>query len=209
MNNIVFLRKIFAFCGILAAIATLIVMTILGLIKPNYDPLIQTMSELGEEGGPNAYLATIFFIVNGILLALFSISLFWFMKEHELSTVGPIILIFYSFFEWICSGIFPCDQDCAGQTFTGAMHIVISVIGLSLFFLLPLIIWYTVRNEADWQDINKVLLIFGIIIFILAGILTYAFFKDILLGLIQRIYYVFVLGWVSLLSIKLLMLLGE
>ena len=90
MKDIIMFKKIFAFCGIIVVIGTSIVMSILGVIKPDYDPFIQTMSELGEEGGPNAHLATIFFIINGILFALFSISLYWYMQEHELSTVGPV-----------------------------------------------------------------------------------------------------------------------
>ena len=195
-------QKIFTICGMLVPILSLLVYTFLGLIKPDYNPLLQTISELGEEGGPNAIYASAFFIIGGILLALFSIALYQYMNKYDKwGKFGAILLLIFSIFDYMGSGIFPCDENCAIQNFTGRMHIVMGIVGFYAMWLTPLIICISLKNKEGWTKLNKFFLIMAILI-IIFGYLYYLSIWGGLLGLFQRIYYSLNLSWVFILALK-------
>ncbi|MHA1379011.1 MAG: DUF998 domain-containing protein [Candidatus Helarchaeota archaeon] len=195
--------KILALFGIVIPILDVVVFYILGIFTPNYNPLTKTISELGEAGAPNAVVASIYFIISGIIFILFSIGLYHGINESKGSWLGPFLLAMEGGFDFIGSGVFPCDVGCVGQTFSGMMHLIVSLIGMLAIALAPFAIWRGLKKDENWIGYEKFSLIIGILIVVMIGIFMISFVTHILVGLTQRILYYSYLAWILVMSIKL------
>jgi hypothetical protein len=70
--------------------------TVLGALLPNYDPITQTISEIGEKGSP---FETPFKIANlfvAVCFVLFSYGVYRFSVARQLSLVPPLLLGFFA-----------------------------------------------------------------------------------------------------------------
>ena len=207
MKKIIQSKKTLILCaalGIIVPVLDNIVFFILGAIRPGYNPLTQTVSELGEVGAPNSTIASLYFIISGVLLILFSFGLYNGINKGKGSWIGPLFLVLLGIFDSIGSGIFPCDPGCAGQTFTGKMHLIVSIIGMFAMILAPFFIWRSLKEDERWEGYQTFSLIIGIVIVVMAVIFIVAFSLAILIGLFQRILYGVFRVWIFVLAINLL-----
>lgn len=195
--------KLLSFFGIILPIFDIMIFSILGAIRPGYNPLTQMISELGEVSAPNSTFASVYFIVGGILLILFAIGLYQGLKEIKGAWIGPFLLALDGVFDYIGSGVFPCDLGCTGQKFSGMMHLFVSLIGMVAMTLVPFFIWKSLKGEGKWQGYDKLSLIIGIIIVVMIGVFMISFATNILTGLTQRILYYIYLSWIFIMAVKL------
>jgi hypothetical membrane protein len=66
---------------------------ILGSLLQGYNPVSQTVSEIGQNGSPLYFQWQLFSITIGVLLILFSLSLIFFSKKNKLSIVPGIFML--------------------------------------------------------------------------------------------------------------------
>ncbi|MHA1385410.1 MAG: DUF998 domain-containing protein [Candidatus Helarchaeota archaeon] len=195
--------KVLAIFGILIPVLDIIMFYILGVLTPGYNSIIKTISELGEAGAQYATLASIYFIISGIIFILFSIGLYHGIDESNGSWIGPFLLAIEGGFDFIGSGIFPCDVGCAGQTVSGMMHLIVSLIGMVAMTLAPFFIWRSLKKDENWSGYEKLSLIIGVLIIFMLGIFMVSFDTHILVGLTQRILYYTYLAWILVLAFRL------
>ena len=122
--------KILALCGIIFVVFDVIMYNILAALRPGYNRLTDAISLLGAEGTSNADYASATFIMSGILTIFFAIGLHQVFDEENRNKKSLIFIILFGLFDSIGSGIFPCDAGCAGETPTGQMHMLVSLVGL-------------------------------------------------------------------------------
>lgn len=66
---------------------------VLGNLLHGYNPVSQTVSEIGQEGSPLYVPWQVFSIAVGILLILFSLGLIFFSKKNNLSIVPGVFMM--------------------------------------------------------------------------------------------------------------------
>jgi hypothetical membrane protein len=196
--------RLFSTFGIIDFIIVIIVLTIIGALRTGYNPLTQYMSELGETGAPFSRLASILFIIVGVLLGLFSYALYKGIKKEKISWIGPLLLALFSLFDWIGSGIFPCDPGCAGETFSGGMHLLVGLIGMIFMVACPILTWSGMKKDEKWQRVNTFSLIIGILVPVFFVTFWISYATGTLIGLTQRILYWVFITWIFILALKLL-----
>ncbi|MFX0196338.1 MAG: DUF998 domain-containing protein [Candidatus Hodarchaeota archaeon] len=195
--------SLLAFCGIIGPIFYTIVLIILGLLRPGYSHVTQSMSELGEVGGPNAIMMnTIGFPLLGFLLIAFAIGLHRGLSEGEGSMLGPGLIVL-SGVGLIGSGIFPCDPGCIDVTLVSKMHSIMATIAAFAMIFAALAIFYRVKNDLLWQNYQLYSLLTGIVTAIIAS--AYMVFEP-WLGVFQRLSMGVSLLWIEIMAIQLLRL---
>jgi len=102
-------QRLLAICGITGPILYTIVVIVLGLLRPDYDHVMQSMSELGEVGSSNAIIMnTAGFALLGVLMIAFAFGLHRDISGGNGSKIGPA-LVALSGTALVITGIFPCD----------------------------------------------------------------------------------------------------
>lgn len=195
--------SVLAFCGIIGPIFYTIVLITLGLLRPGYSHITQSMSELGEVGGPNAIVMnTIGFPLLGLLLIAFAIGLHRGISEGKGSILGPS-LVMLSGVGLIGSGIFPCDQGCVDVTIISKIHSISATIAAFAMIFAAFAISYRVRNDHLWEDYHLYSLLTGVVTAIVAS--AYMVFEP-WLGVFQRLSMSVSLLWIEVMAIQLLRL---
>lgn len=86
-----------------------------GVLRPDYDPLAQYISELGASGAPHAAVVNwAGYLPSGVLLAVALASFWRHWRPRGLQAAG-IALLFCEPLAWIGSALFPCDLGCPAQ----------------------------------------------------------------------------------------------
>ena len=197
--------SLLAFCGIIGPILYTIVVFTLGFLRPGYDHIAQSMSELGEVGDPNAIIMnTVGFPLSGLLLITFAFGLHRGLSESEGSRIGPA-LIAISGVGLILTGIFPCDPSCVDVSFTGRMHSICAMIPAFGMMFAPLAISQRLDKDSRWQNYRSYSIVTGIITAIIAAMYGFNVFEP-LKGALQRASMAVPLLWVEVMAIKLLRL---
>ena len=200
-----------AISGFIVFFIGVIVFLILGFLKPGYDMLQKTVSELGESGGVNSAPARIFFIISGICEIVFAAGLYYKFRNDMAGRAGAISIAAMGLFDSIGSGVFPCDPGGTYVTFSGKVHYIVSVIGVLMIIVIPLFF-----RKAFWKerkisgnenafDILKISTLYCVITVVNVLIFAVSFFSEILIGITQRLMYYTYYLWVLYVSIRLLM----
>ena len=123
-------NKMLTLCGIFGPIFYTIVLFVLGLLRPGYNHVTQSMSELGEVGSLNAVLMNTFgFPLLGLFLLTFSLGLHRGVIEGKGAKIGPS-LIAVSGIGLILTGVIQCDPGCIDVSLTGYLHSITAMIQL-------------------------------------------------------------------------------
>ena len=109
--------------GWITAIIFILGTFVLGSFLENYNPIAQTVSEIGEKGSPLYSQWQIFSIGVGCLLILFSFGTIKFSKQNGLSATPGVFILLYGLSQFF-TGFFPflllfnvlffwwCDKGC-------------------------------------------------------------------------------------------------
>lgn len=85
------------------------------LLRPDYSPVAQYISELGASGAPYAAVVSwAGYLPSGVLFAVALASFWRHWRPRGVQAVG-LALLFCEPLAWIGSAIFPCDLGCPAQ----------------------------------------------------------------------------------------------
>lgn len=195
--------QLLAICGIIGPALYTLVMIIIGLLRPGYNPITQHMSELGEVGGSNAMIMNIAgFIMFGLLMIAFASGFHRGISEGKGSKIGPASIAIAGTGA-VLIGVFPYDPSAIFPSFAGIMHGV-SVLILSVGLVLaPFTIARRIKHDQRWKGYRLYSLATGVVtafvgvVFLSMSIRNWS-------GLLQRVAMEVPLLWVEAMAIKLL-----
>ena len=194
--------RILIFAGIIGPVFYLLLLITLGSIWAGYNPIIQSMSEIGGVSSPYKDIMNYLgFSLLGIFIVLFSIGL---RREFGGGVLGNISFFFLLIAgaSMVAVGFYPCDAGCIDVTQTGKMHSILSTppsITLPLAAIAMANV-FTRRWGKKWGYISFWLGVFSMI----SGPVMFLPFVASYLGLVQRIGIGLSLGWMFVVSMKLL-----
>lgn len=196
-------------CGVVAPLLNIVVLLILGAVRPDYNPWVVPDSnlELGEGG----WMQSTNYIVTGVLLLAFAIGMRRLLRAGRGSTWGPILLGIYGF-TFIAIGPILPDPSLgyppgASSTLTihGVMH---SLLGLLQFTSLTAACFVLARRDEalDGRGWSRYSVVTGLLVATsyVAFILTATVSDAGPTGLIERIGIIAGGIWVALLAIRLM-----
>jgi len=183
------LRTILLSSGMLAVVVYLLHILIGGYLWKTYSHLQQPISDLTATGAPNRFLLLMFTNIYGALALIFAVSFTFFERKerHKLVFWGGISFIILHIVS-ISYSFFPQDLPGAEPSFTGMMHIMVTMLIVPFTILTPLLIGFGLRKEKAWKTLGNFSLICGILIIIFGGMSGFFFAKGLpYFGLVERI----------------------
>lgn len=197
-------------CGAIGPLLNMVVLLIIGAIRPGYNALLIPDSnlELGEAG----WIQIANYVVTGVLLLGFAIGLGRVLRTGRGSTWGPILLGIYGL-TFIVTGIFVTDPvlgyppgASSAPTFYGTLH---NLFGQLQFISLIAACFVLARRDAAdparlgwvWYSVATGLLIAASDV---AFVLTFKLWDGGPAGLIERIGIIGGGTWTALLAIRLM-----
>jgi hypothetical membrane protein len=203
-------QRLLAICGIIGPILFAIVVIILGLLRPGYDHITQSISELGEAGGPNAIIMnTVGFALLGVLMIAFAFGLHRGINGGRGSKIGPA-LVALGGAALVMAGIFHCDPAGVDTPMVGITHYVFMTIYAFAMILAPLAICPRLKRDRLWQSYVT----YSLITVVVAGAISALFVITVYVfdvfepwkGILQRVSMVVPPLWMEVVAIRLLRL---
>jgi len=194
--------------GMLIPILYISLIIILGALQPGYNHMTMMLSILGGVGGIRGDIFNIGVGTTGGLIILFAIELNRAVNQNKARLKGVFLFIIGGL-GLIGVAIMNCNHGCTidiSQDPIRALHGIFAFIaGISLTFA-PLKFYFHFKQDPQWEKLATFTLI-TVILSIISSILFYImFFTNTLpsiLGLIQRLDFLFVLIWIGVISIKI------
>jgi hypothetical membrane protein len=158
---------------------------IFGLVKPNYKPLRNTISELAL--GRYGFIQTANFVVSGLFIALLGVALA-FQGTHTYGSVAVVIMGTVLFL----SAIFPTDPiETNGFTTVGKIHNTVFLVGMLAIL--------SAQFVTGFGSMGSALGVFSLACGILAviGLVAMVKTQHTHQGLFQRVLVLTVMVWIS------------
>jgi len=95
--------------GWICAVIFIVSTFVLGSLLQDYNPISQTISEIGQNGSPLNFEWQILIIAIAIMLMFFALGVLSFAKTNKLSLVPGIFLLSYGIAQF-GSGFFPSPE---------------------------------------------------------------------------------------------------
>ena len=122
--------------GILAAVLNTLLILVLDFTVPNYDFVTQYVSEFGVIPGNTSTIVSIWWVLHGLILIVFSIGLNnSIVKAGCFSILGPLFICFYGIFDSIGSVYFTGIVGILQRVFIFAADAWIIVLGYRAFMV--------------------------------------------------------------------------
>lgn len=194
------LNRIFALAGILAAVLNTLITLILDFTVPNYSFVTQYVSEFGIIPGITSTVASVWWLLNGLFLIVFSVALNNSMKKTgRFSILGPLFICFYGLFDSIGSVIFPMVEG----SFSGMMHNLVSIIGITAVIFSPIALVRRTKADPLWAKLTRFTWVMQSFFWIIYVICLFAF-TDIyfigIIGILQRVFIFAADAWIIVLG---------
>lgn len=199
------LRKASALCGMAAPLFCLGSLLTVTLLNPAYSSATQRISELGAPQAPYAALANTLGIgATGLLVALFSLGLNNVLRRSRTAAMGSA-LIGLAGVAVTLAGVLPSGMDGAEAPRTAMAHAILARAGELAIIGAALALWLGLKGSGQWRGFSGLSL--AVVVALVALYVPYqlhslAPWK----GVLQRLIVLVVLGWVEIMSIKLLSL---
>ena len=165
--------------GWIAGASFIIGSLLLGSLLPEYNPVSQTVSEIGKSGSPLSMPWHLFSVSIGLLMILFAGGIILFAKQNKLSILPGIFMLSYGLSQF-------------GIGFYPSPHPLHNVFGLSmtLGYFSPLVFALSWKNKLSQQFKNISIITFILIILGIFLNLTPAFAPTLYpleyYGIVQR-----------------------
>ncbi|WP_162140656.1 DUF998 domain-containing protein [Nocardia cyriacigeorgica] len=194
--------------GVIGPLLNIVVIHVLGAIRPDYNPWVVPDSNL--ELGPGGWMQITNYIVTGTLLLAFAVGARRVIRTGRGSTWGPILLGIYGFTFFAIGPILPDPSlgyppgEPEVLTVHGAVH---SLLGLVQFTSLPAACFVLARRGQlgnrgwHWYSVATGLLVpISYVVFVLIAKLA----EGGPAGLVERIGIVLAGMWVVMLALRLM-----
>jgi len=208
MNNIAYSPKVLSYgkslnfvflLGIFAPIMMMAIIIIVGQLTPYYNPITDTISQMGAREQPYSIILNSSYIIYGIVIIATAYNLY---KRLNHTTLVKILLILFVFHACgsICLAIFPDKMDTLGSPVTSnIVHNIFS--GISYVSLVMGILLYSLSNLR--HKATDLIAIIGIAVvainLVMPFINLFSCLKEIA-GLLQRFFMFCSFFWVTLTS---------
>jgi hypothetical protein len=155
----------------IACIGDFILLSYLGVKRPNYSHIEDTMSELGTKESPYRLMLLIWWIVFGLLLVYFGF-VFGFIDRFQTGTKLAIAIMIgiFGIGAGIISGIYPEDPKDAPESLSGKLHGIGGGLGYMALITIPAI---TLGYPAI---VNSLPLLIGSIIALISEVIFFILF---------------------------------
>ncbi len=188
-----------ALAGVLVPVWLLGGSLLIGALRPGYDPLRDSLSELGEQGAPTALVWNVGgFGVIAVFYAAYSVAVF--------AGFGARLIVLLTALQTIliaASASFDCDPGCPPVPETTRMlgHIIVGLAYFGITCVLPLAAWRTFRRRKEWRSYARPSLIVGFILVVL--FLVGPALGEDRVGVWQRVTLLIALSWQAAIAIRL------
>lgn len=194
-------KKFAPWAGVIGSVLFVIVFIIEGWLRQNYDSFKMYISELAL--GPRGWIQIANFVIFGILLLIFTLSLVDKFKEVKGSKIGPVLIAIIGI-NFIIAGIFVIDPS-AEKSLHGIIHSISSTLIFFLAAVSCFIFFHLFQEDSRWRNLSWWTLITGIAIIVLIVLME---IDGTLLGtwpgLTQRIAATIGLLWIFTFALKVL-----
>jgi hypothetical protein len=200
-------RRFLYLCGLMSPVLFLFTIILGGAIRPGYNHVSDTVSELFSPGSPNRLFLCTLHTLFAVLLMLFGIGILKFVQRNESSKrigiFGASIFIAMGALNILTATIFPQDAWGSPSTFFGEMHIILSgVISiLSIMYILLMGIWFHRTRISPNFRLYSIATVVAVVIS--AGWFMVSFGSPIM-GLTERLAILVGFQWTFILALLIL-----
>lgn len=199
------MRRIAGILGIGAFVVFWLASFILGSIRPDYSLVVNTISELGAVGTPNAMLWNIIgFIVPGICLAIVGGTIAKSVSREKSKVVNlACVLLVIAGLAVAGQGISPAEMKdgVANPDSTSTLvHFLSSLLSGAAWVLGALLLVRPMKRSPDWHGWHVVSIIL-VVLTLIASLALRGIMPD---GLAQRTGDAFFFAWFLIMSVKLI-----
>ena len=205
------IMRLCTWAGTVGPILFVLVFTIDGFLKPGYSAMSQAVSYLAV--GKNGWIQDANFIILGLLLTLFALAFFQWMRPviKQIPLLAGTIFLLPTALGYIGAGLFIAAAPGEPQT---ALHVVLHTLSFQvIFFSLPVacvIIGWQLRKTVGWRGYGWYSIITGLVTVIPALFSVASFFSSggtqSLGGLFNRIFVIEALAWYVVMASRMLVL---
>lgn len=199
-------QRFLAICGILAPIIFAIIVMIAGLLQPEYNHLINFVSELGAVGAPNAIIQRMNFVLVGILIVAFAFGLHRGIGKGKGSIIGPLLVAIFGL-SAVVSGIFSTDPIQPGS-FSDIMHSMSSAVGSTAAIIAFFIIPRRLEQDILWRRYRSFSIVIAIVAIVISVVGVGVLGVLGVPGLAQRLFMAVLFLWIEVMAIRLFQVSG-
>jgi hypothetical membrane protein len=198
--NTVWILRVLSLCGILAPLIVVIIIITAGLQIPGYNQLRDTISSLSDQSREHPELMIAGFVSYGLLVIGFSYGLYLNLSQ---GTRARLVLSLFTLYG-ICiilAGIFRASPVSQAHNIEGILHNTVVIISCLSIFTGMWIFARSVSGKPLWFGFTW----FTIVASFMALLCSIVFITPFHLpfaGLIQRLFYIFLLIWIETVSIR-------
>ncbi len=200
--------------GMLIPISYISLLIIMGVLVPGYNHMTQMLSTLGGIGGFRGDIFNIGVGTMGVLIIFFAIELTRAVNQRKARLKGVFLFILGGL-GLIGAAIMNCNQGCTidlSQDPIRALHGIFALIASISLTFAPLPFYSRFKQDPQWEKLAAFTLT-TVILSTISTIMFYIMFVTNILpniiGLMQRLGFLFVLIWIGVSSIVLLLALNR
>jgi hypothetical protein len=202
-------QDILLICGALVLPSYVAMYLIGGALRPGYNHISDSVSELLTPGAPNKPLLVVIQLAYATLHILFGLGVLGFVQAADgtqtLGAIGAWMIVLLGVVT-VGTAIFPQDPEDAPPTTPGRVHVVLvfgGLVPLSLLSTLLLGIWSAGAGLPGWFDVYSYVTVVAIVVM---GGLGGAAMKTEYGGLVERVAAIVTQQWLFVLALTLLQL---
>ena len=192
--------------GLAAPVFFAVAVVVLGSIKPEYNHIYQTISELGETGSVIAQPVALVFITTGIMIIFFGYWLQSHLWRLDRKVWTGVLVMLYGLLDFMGSGFFPVDASGAAITTVSTIHVYATLIGEFAALGMPLWFLKDTEGREEWSSLRRFSRVVFWVSLPLVGFLGYCILghtpgqMDTPIGLAQRLIVGLFSVWIMVVS---------
>lgn len=178
---------------------------VLGALRPGYSPVVNTLSELGAAGTPNAVIWNVLgFIVTGVAVAIVGATIArTVVAERSMRRTAATIALVLSGLAVAGQGLLPAEMINGVADIESAAtraHFISSLISGPAWAIGVLLLFGPMKRSPEWRGLHLA----GIVLLILTPVASLALRGTLPDGLAQRTGNLFFCVWFVLMSLTLI-----
>lgn len=198
--------------GLIAPVFYIILVSILGLLEPDFSHKTEMMSLLGGVTGIRGLVFNLGVAITGLLIIAFAYGLHQNINTGHGSKIGPVLLVLAGL-ALLGSAVFSCNANCLNvietRTPVGILHMISAFVAGSCLAISPFFIYFRMKKDPQWQKYGNFTLSIGVLSN-LPGIVLWVSVFTVRIpeweGVIQRLGLLFPFIWIFALSLHQLQL---
>ena len=196
------LSRYLAICGMLAPVAITALVLTGASVTPDYNHILNTMSELSAVDSPHPEWMNAGFISYGILMIGFSFALRRCLAPRTWTTIVWLMVIIHGV-GVILASVFPYDSAIKEGIHSpeDTLHHLVSITGCVAFIIGMLIVDRMVWAEPAWRGVTRLSFV-TIAIVVILFVLSLIPFFGVVLGLMQKISALAMFTYIEVLAIR-------